>query len=134
MRFYEITYLISPDVSEEEVKSIQEKITSLVRGGGILINNPFFQKRALACPIKKRHWAVFGTFSFQIKPEGLPEFEKKLRSEPRIIRYLLTRKDERKKGSEIPRPSAFKKKSKSPKREKVELKEIDKKLEEILGK
>jgi len=69
-----------------------------------------------------------------MKPEALIKFERKLKSEPRILRYLLIREEEWKRSAKSPQPSVLKKKTKIHKREKVELKEIDKKLEEILGK
>ncbi len=134
MRFYELTFLISAGASEEEIKNLREKITALVQKEGVLINGPFFQKRALAYPIKKQDWAVFGVLNFQMKPESLIKFEKKLKSEPHLLRYLIIREEEWKKSARTPQPSALKKKTKIHKREKVELKEIDKKLEEILGK
>ncbi len=134
MRFYELTFLISADVSEEEIKNLREKITSLVQKEGVLINGPFFQKRPLAYPIKKRDWAIFGTLDFQMKPNALIKFERRLKSDPRILRYLLIREEEWKRATRTPQPSVLKKKTKIYKREKVELKEIDKKLEEILGK
>ncbi|MCD6148622.1 30S ribosomal protein S6 [bacterium] len=134
MRFYELTFLVSANASEEEMENLREKITSLVQKEGVLINGPFFQKRALAYPIKKQDWAIFGTLDFQMKPEALIKFERKLKSEPRILRYLLIREEEWKRSAKSPQPSVLKKKTKIHKREKVELKEIDKKLEEILGK
>ena len=36
MKFYELTYLISPDLSEEEIKVLQEKVTSLIQEEGVL--------------------------------------------------------------------------------------------------
>jgi len=134
MRFYELTFLISANTSEEEIKNLREKITSLVQKEGVLINGPFFQKRPLAYPIKKQDWAIFGVLDLQMKPNALIKFERKLRSDPRILRYLLIKEEEGKKAATPPQPSILKKKPKIHKREKVELKEIDKKLEEILGK
>ena len=134
MRFYELTFLASPEATEEEVKNLREKIASLVQKDGILTNSPFFQRRPLAYPIKKHNWAIFGVLNFQMKPEGLAEFEKNLKSEPLLLRYILIKGTEWKKATGPQRPSALKKKTKTPKREKVELKEIDKKLEEILEK
>jgi len=68
MRFYELTFLVSANASEEEMENLREKITSLVQKEGVLINGPFFQKRALAYPIKKQDWAIFGTLDYFWNP------------------------------------------------------------------
>jgi len=132
MRFYELAFLIPADAPEEEIKNLRERIVSLVQSEGILTNGPFLQKRVLAYPIKKQERAIFGVLNFQMKPEGLAKFEKKLKSEPYLLRYLLIRREEWKRATPPAQPSV-KKKAKIHKREKVDLKEIDKKLEEILG-
>jgi ribosomal protein S6 len=140
MRYYELTYLIKAELTEEKAKEFQEKIISLIQEeGGILneANSPF--KRKLAYPIKKEGQAHLATLYFQLKADKLASLEKKVESEKEILRYLILTKKKaevipeaakaipaiRKEG-EAPVPSA----KKAPK--KVELKEIEKKLEEIL--
>jgi len=128
MKYYELTYLISLELSNEEINSIQEKIKTLIQnGGGVLSEvNP---------TIKKGMLAYLATLNFQLSPEKLESLEKKLRPEGQILRYIiLARRALRPSGPEAkkvsPRlPKVIKPKSKP----KVELKEIEKKLEEILG-
>lgn len=130
MKFYELTYLISPEFSEEELKIFQEKVTSLIKneGGEIKkIKNPI--KKKLAYPIKKKNEAFLATLYFSLSPAKLKDLEKKLKSESKILRYLtLTEKEIAK----VKIPEIIPK-VKVPKVKKVELEKIEEKLEEILG-
>lgn len=128
MRLYELTYLILPELKEEELNSLQEKIISLIQNnGGVLVSSEEPTKKSLFYPIKKKTEALLATLSFQLKPEKLKELEKKLKAEKNILRYLIITKKVPKK---VPTAKA---KRKPIKREKVELKDIEKKLKEILG-
>jgi len=130
MKLYELAYLILPDLSETELKSFQEKIISLVENkGGVLINTNEPIRKKLAYPIKKRTEAYLSFLSFQMNPEKLIEVERELKTEEKILRFLIITKKILKKFPE----SLIKKPSKITKPKKVELKEIEQKLEEILG-
>lgn len=138
MKNYELTYLISPELSEEEVKVFHKKITSLIQEeGGILDEENSPLKKKLAYPIKKQFQAYLATLNFQLNPGSVVILEKKLKSENQILRYLILTKE---KLNIIPRitkiPATLKKSGEAvfeKKEKKVELKEIEKKLEEILN-
>jgi ribosomal protein S6 len=120
MRNYELTYLISSSLSEEELKRFQEKIISLIQEvGGTLGETKE--------PIRKKV-AYLTTLNFHLSPKKLDSLEKRLKSESQIIRYMiLTRRAPK----EVPEVAIKPKKIIKPE-PKVELKEIEKKLEEIL--
>ena len=128
MKTYEFTYLIKPDLSKEDINSLQEIIKSFIKeeeGSIVKINPPL--KKNLAYPIKKNKEAFLADLAFDLNPDKIDSLEKKIKSEKRIIRYLLLKKKLLKKKLKVratrkPQPKA-----------KVELKEIEKKLEEILG-
>lgn len=134
MKLYELTYLISPELSGEELKVFQEKIASFIQNeeGGIReIKNPI--KKKLAYPIEKRTEAFLATLYFSLLPEKLRSLEKKLKLESKIIRYLILTKKEIEK-IKIPKIIPKAKVPKVKKEKKVELEKIEEKLEEILGK
>jgi small subunit ribosomal protein S6 len=151
MKIYELTCLISPDLSEKDLMACQEKIVTLIEEeGGILIEGKSPIKKILGYPIKKKQTAFLTTLNFQFWPEELEgkdpiqkrleNIEKKLKSESKILRYLILAKKLPKKIAEISikKPKEItklprKEKILKPKVEKVELKEIEKKIEEILG-
>lgn len=67
-------------------------------------------------------------FNFEMAPENLPELEKKLKAENQISRYLILAKDTKKALRTYQKAQL----SEKPK-QKVEIGEIEKKLEELLG-
>jgi len=133
MKLYELTYLLSPELSTEELNSFQEKlITLLQEQGGILTERSKLVKRNLPQPIKKKEWVVFGFLNFQIDKEKLTGLEKKLKAEKQILRSFIASKSLSKKAAKPFRRAFLPKKLIKPKKEKVEIKDFEKKLEEIL--
>lgn len=145
MKIYELTYLISSELSETEAKNLQEKIASLTKEeGGILIEGgiPFLKRIKLAYPItnkttrQKQTEAYLAVLAFQSNPEKIANLEKKLKSENQIIRYLLLTKlplkEVTRRRREVRTEIISEKPAIEPEEKKVELKEIEKKLEEIL--
>lgn len=138
MKHYELTYLIPSDLSEEEARDFQNKIASLIQEeGGVLDEANLILKKTLAYPIKEKEQAYLITSNFHLLPEKLENLEKKLKSEGQILRYLILNKKIIKKVPRIrkaivkPGP-AFGEKAVREKPAKVELKDIGKKLDEIL--
>ena len=130
MKIYELAYLISPEISESELKDFQEKINSLIQQeGGILNRTSSPTKKELAYPVKKKNEAFLTNLNFSLEPAKLESLEKKVRSEKKILRYLILTKPRTKKI--LVRTKKLPKKP-IPKEKKVELKEIEKKLKEIL--
>ena len=145
MKLYELTYLISPDISEEELKNLSQKVVGFITGeeGTVKkIIEPLRKKFGYL--IKKKGNAFLITLNFQLSPEKLKNLEKKLKSEAQIIRYMILAKKEPGEiltPEKLIKPSTLREKEKAReiketaktiKPKKVELKEIDKKIEEIL--
>ncbi len=131
MRIYELNYLISPELSEEDVKMLREKITSLIqeKEGVLIEEKPSFKKK-LAYPVKKHSLAFLATVNFRLLPEKLKDLEKKIKEEKQILRYLILIRPIIKQTT-LRKPKI--RKIEKVKKGKVELKEIEKKLEEILA-
>jgi len=114
IKLYQLHYLISSELSEKEIKEVQEKVISLFQNeGGVLVENEEPTKKTLAYPIEKKTEAFLASVSFRLTPDKIKSVEEGIKKEKRIIRYLLL--------------------TKKPHTKKVELKELDKKLEEILN-
>lgn len=143
MKLYELAYLISANLSEEEAKAVQEKIFSLIKDLEGIFEESFvlggLNKKRLAYPIKKENEAYFGAVVFRLNPDNISKLEKGLTSEKQIFRYLLLIKKisiptkQRVFRPERRRPVSRETAQPIPKKEKkVEIAEIEKKLEEIL--
>ncbi len=134
MKPYELTYLISSDVSEQELKDISEKIKTFIQEEeGIVKKTTEPSKTKLGYSIKEKEECFLAVLNFSLNPEKIANLEKKLKSDTQILRYLILNKEVSEKTQikkvlpKVEEPTAEK-----PKTEKVELKEIDKKIEEIL--
>jgi small subunit ribosomal protein S6 len=141
MKSYEIAYLISSELSEEEARAFQSKITSLVKEeGGILDEARMPLRKKLAYAIKKQNQAYLAFFNFKLNPDALVNLEKKLKAENQILRYLILIKKpikpmkERVKKLKTQTEAVGFEENKAyiEKERKVELEEIEEKLEEIL--
>lgn len=127
MKFYELTYLITPDLSEENLKNLIEKISSFIsEQSGILAKSIKPIKKKLGYEIKKKKEAFLVSLDFSLKPKNLKSLKDKLNSENQILRYLINTKTPTKE-TPIKTPRIEK-----PKEEKVDLKDIDKKIDQIL--
>lgn len=128
MRYYELAYLISPEVEKEELKRIQERMILAIRKfGGILEEESPALKRTLAYEIKKKREAFLVSLTFFLESENVENLKKEIEKEKEILRYLIfQRKAPKEKLESL-------KKGKEKKVKKVELEKLEEKLEEILG-
>jgi len=142
MKSYELIYLISPDFSEKDLGDFQEKIVSLIQeeGGNLSkVNEParkeFYGREKGHNLVKNKGEAYLATLNFYLDPKKVGSFEKRLKSENQILRYIILAKPPAKEalmtGKKLPLSKPPKKPISKPEA-KVELKEIEKKLEEIL--
>lgn len=138
MQNYELTCLASPELTEEEQKSLQERVSSLIQaenGAIVEIKGPVKRIPFFAA---KRREAISTMLEFQMETEKTPGLEKKLRDEKQLLRFFLMIKPKikeitRQRRRELAPPiKPAETETKEPK-VKVEIAEIEKKLEEILG-
>ncbi|MCX6731415.1 MAG: 30S ribosomal protein S6 [Candidatus Parcubacteria bacterium] len=130
-KMYEIGYLLSPLIPEEKLDEEIGSLRKLIEDKkGFILNEGRPKMQKLAYPIKKLETAYFGWIKFTADPSSLPEIKS-----PQIIRFLIT--------EVIKTPPAkkiIKKKKTLPAgvisgiKEGIKFEEIDKKLEELLGK
>lgn len=153
---YEITFILSPELKEEEINSYGENLkTSIEKLEGSLkkIGKP--EKRNLAYPIKKFQSGYYLAINFLFNPEKLKELFSSLNLKKEILRYITVLIPEeklqpvpRKKMEKKPQPKAGppwmekiekptlpggELKEKVRKKKEIKIEEIDKKLDEILG-
>lgn len=138
MKNYELTFLISPDLSDERSAQSRDKIISLIKEEeGVLLEANILLKRNLAYPIQGKSEAYLASILFQLSPEKLSGLEKRLKEEKEIMRYIILAERKRKAVSLVRRRkpigiTSLPAGETKTQEKKVELKEIEKKLEEIL--
>lgn len=139
-RQYEIASLISPETSEKEVFGVAGRITGFLQDAGAMIEKIEEPKKIrLAYPIKKFREAYFGWVTFTLDPEKLAGVEKKIKLEKQIIRFLTVLAEEEPVRQRTFRPQRAPESEKSaspiaPPEKQVNIEELDRQLEEILGK
>lgn len=145
-QLYEMAFLANPSMLEEEAKDFHQKTKNQALGFGALIEDEGrIEKIRLSYPIKKQLEANLGSFKFILDPAKIDELNSKIKAENQILRVLClkTIKPPQRQISTKPfRPTSFTEikpaqgwsTSGGKEEPAVSIEEIDKKLEEILGK
>ncbi len=136
MNYYELTCLISPDISETELPEVSDKIKQIItENSGKIEEASISPKRKtvyLANGLTEKMFLFVSFFQF---PEGnIEKLKKTIKEEKNIFRYLLLKKKKKPKLS----PKKIRKNKedsdkKPAKEEKADLNELDKKIDEILN-
>lgn len=150
MNHYELLYLVPATHSEEELAPVKETIKQLItKHNGQIKTEDSLGKRKLAYPIKKFRQGYYLLINFDSEPENIKLLENDLRLTSEILRHMLTTKTSSKPSvikyfseeSTITQPTRkFSPKPETKplieagekKEEKVNLEDLDKKLDEIL--
>ncbi len=91
---YELVFVISPEVAEEEFEAKIENVSRFITGkGGTISNIEKWGKRKLAYPIRRFVEGSYVLAKFKLKPEFGKELEANLRISEEILRHLLIRLD-----------------------------------------
>jgi ribosomal protein S6 len=128
-RSYEIFCLIKAASEEEAIRTFGCLRKYIEDENGIIVEEGRLAKRRLSYLTKKESEAYTGHFKFLARPEAASRLKELIDGEKAILRYIIVKsrhKDYRK------APSA--KIRRAPEKKEAELVELDKKLEEILGK
>lgn len=92
VRNYELVTVISPEVDEEKVSKVVDKVNRFVSDrGGIVGETKQWGRRKLAYPIKRFMEADYILTRFELEPKLLRELEVDLRAAEEILRHLVVR-------------------------------------------
>lgn len=93
MRTYEVLFILSPQVTEEEAtahiadfKSIAEK------NGATLKNEEAWGRRRLAYPINKSNEGIYHLFVLE-SDQSLSELDRRMKNVDRVLRHVIVRTD-----------------------------------------
>lgn len=90
MRLYEVVYIMDPALDESAVDAKLEKFHELVTSsGGEVSAVDHWGNRQLAYPINKQSSGYYVVAQFTADPDALPEFERLLKLDDEVMRYLL---------------------------------------------
>lgn len=90
MRDYEVVYIFDSQLTDEQVgERIERYHELLTRDGGEVTAIDHWGRRPLAYPIAKRPNGNYVVAQFQTAQEALPEFERILKLDEGLLRYLV---------------------------------------------
>jgi small subunit ribosomal protein S6 len=90
MRLYEVVYILNPALLEDAVTAKLEKFHALATSrGGEVVAVDHWGVRQLAYAVKKLGSGYYVVAQFSAASAALPEFERLLKLDEEVIRYLL---------------------------------------------
>lgn len=156
---YELLYIIPNKFSEKEADLINEKVIKIIKdNNGIITHSEKWGNKKLAYQIKQFNYGYYNLIEFDVNAENLKNINKTLRMSDEVLRYQIVKKQFKKaeqieKAKKISQKIVAKNIQKQRKEEKkeikfktdqsnqqtgknekakIELKDLDKKLDEIL--
>jgi len=92
MHDYELVAMISPEVDEDGVSKIVDKVTQSINSrGGAVEDMKNWGKRRLTYPVKKFREADYILARFKLMPKSVRELESEVGSVGDILRYLVVK-------------------------------------------
>ncbi len=92
MREYELTFIIRPDLDDEAVAAVVERVGQTItsNGGQVLKTSPW-GKRRLAYPIRRYGEGYYFLLNAELTDKAIRETERAIKLSEDIFRHLLVR-------------------------------------------
>ena len=92
MHDYELVAIVSPEVDEEGMSRIVDKVTQSINSrGGAVGEVKNWGKRKLAYPVRRFMEADYLLARFKLMPRSVKELEKEIAASGDVLRYLVVR-------------------------------------------
>ncbi|MCJ7524243.1 MAG: 30S ribosomal protein S6 [Candidatus Aminicenantes bacterium] len=97
---YEIGFIITPEVNEEEVKKIIESITTTIKKAkGVIENLDEWGRKKMAFPIKKNLEGYYVFIQTEVDGAIITTLERRLKQMEKVLRFITLRLDDKLKKS-----------------------------------
>ncbi len=91
---YETVFILTPVLSDQQMKEAVEKFSKvLTDNGATIVNTEEWGLRKLAYPINKKSTGFYALIEFDSNPEVIKKLETAYRRDERVIRFLTFRLD-----------------------------------------
>jgi small subunit ribosomal protein S6 len=98
LRPYEMLVIVDPRPADEEVAALLTQLGEQLKGLGAEVGNvDNWGKRRLAYEMRKQREGTYAVFAVSAEPAMVKEFERQLRLNENVLRFLSTRVPIRKK-------------------------------------
>ncbi len=94
MRNYEVTFIVDPTLSNDEIKSTAKVYTDMIGKNAKIVHNNEIGLRQLAYPIKNRNTGIYTCTEFEVETGAIiDELELAMLRDERVLRFLTVRLD-----------------------------------------
>lgn len=94
MNNYETVFILTPVLSEVQMKEAVEKFTNvLLAEGAEIVNDENWGLKKLAYPIEKKSTGFYHFIEFKANPATIAVLETQFRRDERVMRFLTFRQD-----------------------------------------
>ena len=94
MNHYETVFILTPVLSDVQMKEAVEKFTKvLTDNGATIVNEENWGLRKLAYPIQKKSTGFYTLVEFDAAPQVIKKLEVAFRRDERVLRFLTFRLD-----------------------------------------
>jgi small subunit ribosomal protein S6 len=94
-RIYENLFIVRPDATEEDIDHLIELMSkNVTNAGGTVDKVDKWGKRRLAYRVEKHREGSYVLIQFTAGPETVKEFERRMRVQDSVIKFLTVRIDE----------------------------------------
>lgn len=91
---YETVFIVTPVLSETQVKETVEKFRGLIaEKGGELIHEENWGLKKMAYPIQKKSTGFYYLLEFKADPAFVSKFEIEMKRDERVIRFMTVKLD-----------------------------------------
>lgn len=91
MREYEIVFIAHPDLEENALNDITEKVKGWVtEAGGSILKADFWGRRRLAYAIRKQKEGQYILLKVQLAPSSVAAIERNLRFQEPVLRFVIS--------------------------------------------
>ncbi|MBQ9427834.1 MAG: 30S ribosomal protein S6 [Paludibacteraceae bacterium] len=94
LNHYEAAFVLTPVLSEAQMKEAVEKFENLLKeNGATILNHEEWGLRKLAYPIQGKTTGFYALLQFDVEPAVIATLETAYRRDERVLRFLTTRLD-----------------------------------------
>ncbi len=94
MNQYETVFIVTPVLSEEQMKEAVKKFQDFLKEQGAeIVHEEHWGMRRLAYPIQKKSTGFYHLIEYRASGELIAEFETQLKRDERVIRFLSVKLD-----------------------------------------
>ena len=92
MRSYELVYVVDPELEEDGLDAVTERVTDLIeRNSGKVTQVEPWGLRRLAYPIRKKGEGQYVLMQLELEPQGVAGLERDLGLLEQVMRHLVVR-------------------------------------------